>query len=78
MAGDNTNVWKDIELRIYPDPFFTSCQISFMDKKARSNNTLKPKAPFKWFLMDIIPETAPKRLTSETNFSNYILIIDAY
>ena len=28
--------------------------------------------------MDIIPSTAPKSLTSETNFSNYILIVDAY
>ena len=27
--------------------------------------------------MDIIPETSPKRLTSETNFSNYILIVGA-
>ena len=29
-------------------------------------------------LMDIIPATSPKRLTSETNYSNYILIVDAY
>ena len=28
--------------------------------------------------MDIIPETYPKSLTSETNFSNYILIVGAY
>ena len=28
--------------------------------------------------MDIIPSTAPKSLTSDTNFSNYILIVDAY
>ena len=28
--------------------------------------------------MTIIPETAPKRLTSETSFSNYILIVEAY
>ena len=28
--------------------------------------------------MDIIPSTAPKRLTSETTFSNDILIVDAY
>ena len=29
-------------------------------------------------LMDIIPETTPIVLTSETNFSNYLLIVDAY
>ena len=28
--------------------------------------------------MDIIPSTAPKMLTSDTTFYNYILIVDAY
>ena len=28
--------------------------------------------------MDIIPSTTPKNLTSDTNFSNYLLIVDAY
>ena len=49
-----------------------------MNKKARSNIPLKPKAPFKWVFMDIIPSTAPKSLTSDTTFSNYLLIVDAY
>ena len=26
LAGDTANFWKDIELRIDPDPFCTSCQ----------------------------------------------------
>ena len=66
MAGDNANVWNHIKLRIYPDPFFTSCQISPMNKRARSKNPLKPKTPFKWVFMNIITETAPKRFTTET------------
>ena len=37
-----------------------------------------PKSRFKWVFISIIPETPPKRLTSETTFSNYILIVDAY
>ena len=49
-----------------------------MNKKARSNNLLKPKAPFKWFLMDILPSTEPKSLTSDTKFTNYLLIVDTY
>ena len=49
-----------------------------MNKKARSRIPLKPKVPFKWGFMDIIPSTAPRRLTSDTIFSNYLLIIDAY
>ena len=28
--------------------------------------------------MDIITSTAPKSLTNDTNFSNYLLIFDAY
>ena len=28
--------------------------------------------------MDILPSKTPKRLTSDTTFSNYILIVDAY
>ena len=27
LAGDTANVWEDIKLRIYPDPFCISCQI---------------------------------------------------
>ena len=50
LDGDNANVWEDVELRIYPDPFCTSCQISSMKQKARSKIPLKPKAPFKWVL----------------------------
>ena len=72
------NVWEDVELRIDIDPFCTSCKFSSMNKKARSKIPLKPKAPFKWVLMDIIPSTAPKSLTNETIFSNYLLIVDAY
>ena len=49
-----------------------------MNKMARSKIPLKPKAPFKWFLMDIIPSTATKILISDTTFSNYLLIVDAY
>ena len=71
LVGDIANVWGDIELRIDPDSFCTSCQISSMNEKARSKIPLKPKAPFKWFCMDMIPSTAPKSLTSDTTFSNY-------
>ena len=70
LAGDTANVWEDLELRIDPDPFCTSCQISSMNKKAKYKIPLKPEAPFKWVFMDIFPSTAPKSLTSDTTFSN--------
>ena len=78
LDGDTANVWEDIELRIDPDPFCTSCQIYSMNKKARSKIPLKPNAPFKWVFMDIITSTTLKSLTSETDISNYFLIVDAY
>ena len=73
---DTANVWEDIELRIDPEPFPTSCQVSSMNKKARSKIPLKPKSPFKGVLMDIIPSTAPKSLTIDTTIYNYLLIVD--
>ena len=78
LSGDTENVWEDVELRIYPDPFCTLCRICSMNKKARYKIPIKPKAPFKWVFMDIISSTSPKRLTSDTTFSNYLLIVDAY
>ena len=75
---DTDIFWEDIELRIDPYPFCTSCQTSSMKQKARSKHSLKPKAPFKWVFMEIISSIAPKSLTSDTNFSNYFFIVDAY
>ena len=49
-----------------------------MNKTSRYKIPLKPKAPFKWVFMGIIPSTAPKSLTSDTTFSNSLLIVDAY
>ena len=49
-----------------------------MNKKARSKLPLKTKAPFKWVFTDIIPSTAPKSLTNDTNFKHYLLIVDDY
>ena len=68
MARNTANVWEDIELRIDPDPFSKSCHIFSMNKKARSKNPLKPESPFKWVFMGIFTATAPKCLTSDTNF----------
>ena len=78
LAGDTANVWEGIDPIIDPDPFFTSCKISSMNKKDRSKDPLNSKAPFKWVFMDISPSTPPKSLTSDTIFSNYILIVNAY
>ena len=78
IAGDTDNVWEDVEPRIDPDPFCTSCKMMPMNKKARSKIPLKPKAPFKWVFIDIFPSTEPKSLSDDTTFSNYLLIVDAY
>ena len=49
-----------------------------MNKKARSENPLNPKAPFKWVFMDIIQATASIFLTGDTTLSNYLLTVDAH
>ena len=49
-----------------------------MNKKARSKIPIKPEAPLEWVFMDIVPSTSTKRLTSDTTFSNCLLIVDAY
>ena len=59
-------------------PFLQIMPYLFHKKNARSKNPLKPKAPFKWVFMEIIASTAPKILTSDTTFYNYLLIFDAY
>ena len=49
-----------------------------MNKKAWSKTSLKPREPFKWVFMGIFPSTTHRSLTSDTTFSNYLLIVDAY
>ena len=39
---------------------------------------LQHKTPIKWFFMDIIASIASKRFTKDTNFANYLLIVDSY
>ena len=50
----------------------------FHEKNSRSRYQLKPKSPYIWAFMEIIPSTAPFVLTSDTIFFNYLLIIDSY
>ena len=66
---NDRSIWM-AEPIIDPDPFFTSCHIYSMNKKARSKNPLNPKAYFKWVFIDIILATAPIFLTSDTTLSN--------
>ena len=70
--------WQDTDIKIDPDPFYTLCQISTINKKSVSKTHLNPKTSFKWAFMDIIPATPSKHLTKKTTFSNYLLVVDAY
>ena len=47
LTGDTENVWQEIELRVDPDLFWKSCQISTINEKAVSKTPLKSKTPFK-------------------------------
>ena len=56
MAEYTANVWQDIKIGIDTDPFCISCQISSINKKARSKNPLKPKVPLKWVLWTLFQQ----------------------
>ena len=49
-----------------------------MNKNIRSKNPLEPKTLFIWIFTDIIPTKSLKRLTDETTFSHFLLIVDTY
>ena len=78
LSGYNANIWQDVEIKVDPDPFYTSYQISMINKKARSKIPSKSKKPSKWLFMDITPGTTSKTLTKDTTYSNYIFIVNAY
>ena len=78
MTGDTAIFWQDIELRVDPDPFFTSFQISTINKKARSKTAVKSNTTFKWVFRGIIPAIYSKNLTKDTTFDHYPLIVYAY
>ena len=61
---------KDIYIRVDPDPFFTSCQISTIHKRDISETLLKLKTPLKRLFVDTIPDISPKSLTKYTSFTN--------
>ena len=50
MAGNTETFWKDVELRIDPDPFLHIMSDIPNEKKARSKNPLISKPPFKLVL----------------------------
>ena len=49
LAGNTANTWEDIDLRIYPDPFLTSCQSS-SKKRPSLKSYLSQKHPSSGFL----------------------------
>ena len=49
LSWDTANVWDNSELRIDPDPSFTSCHMFPMKEHSSYENPLKPKAPSSGF-----------------------------
>ena len=78
LTGETDNVWEYKKLRIYPDPFCTSCQISSMNKKARSKFHSSQRHPSREFLWILFHHQHPNFFTSETIFSSYLLTFDSY
>ena len=74
----NEIFWKGIEIRVYPEPLCTSCQIFIINEKDISKIPLNPKTYFKWVFMDTISAICSKSLTKDTTFDKYLLFVDAY
>ena len=70
LAGNTAHFWQDIELRVDPDLFFTSCHISTINKKDIPKTPLKSKTPFKWVFMGIILAISSIILRKDNIFSN--------
>ena len=68
MGVYTASVWQDIDIRVDTDPFYTSCQISTINKNSGSNTPLNPKTPFKWLFIDIIPSISYNFSTKYTTF----------
>ena len=77
MDGYTKNLFKDIELKIYPDPFFTSCQIYSM-KKRLGLKSIKSKSTLQVGFNGHNTINSTKNLTSNTTCSNCFLIFGAY
>ena len=77
IAGNNSNVCNDIELKIDPDPFCTPCLIFSMNKNSMSKTPLKPKAALNFVLWMLFQQQHQFFLTSDTTVSSYLLIVDA-
>ena len=50
----------------------------FNELKGDIQKSIETKGTLQMGVLDIIPETGPKFLTSENTFSNFLLIVDAY
>ena len=50
----------------------------FNEQKGYIQDSTQYKSTLQVGFMDIIPSTTPKSLTSDTIFSNYLLVFDAY
>ena len=48
LSRYTVNIWEDVDLRIYPDPFCTSCQIYSINKEARHKNPLEGCLWLEW------------------------------
>ena len=69
LARYTTNIWKYIDIRVYPDLFGTSCKISTINKNPIYNTPLNTKTSFKWVFMYIIRAITSKSLTKDNNFA---------
>ena len=78
LAADAAEMWKDVEVKLSPDPFCTSCKIATITKRNRSKVPMKADRPLARVVMDIIPAPHKSSFDPNCDFSHYLLIVDTY
>ena len=78
LAGYTTMFWHDIDLRIYPVPFCTSCHISTINKKFCIKDTYEAQYTFQIGVYGHHTRNNFQTFNKKTAYANYLSILDAY
>ena len=78
LAADTADMWKNVEVKLSPDLFCTSCKIATITKRNQSKVPIGVEKPLATVFMDIIPAPHKSSFDPDCDFSHYLLIVDTY
>ena len=79
LAAFAADMWRDVEVKLSPDPFCTSYnKIAIITKRNRSKVPMGAENPLVRVFMDIIPAPHKSSFDPDCDLSNYLLIDNTY